>query len=218
MRQCHQSAVRVGVNHGVANVAGSELPAGDFGDVQRLGARRHDQAQVNRARGLQLHFQELVANVRKTPVVLVAGIAERLANEPVQSGTAVAVLVKARVFEGDANQLAQARTQRRDRQQAACARLIDGAGFSCVRVGGGYGQRAQQGGVFWHHKLGLERWLRLSEHRISFDKWSPAGLTSVQSCPRWRSDGACDVPADRRGGQLVFTVQAARLIAGSVAK
>ena len=62
------------------------------------------------------------------------------------------------------------------------------------------------------------RWLRLSEHRSSFDKWSPAGLASVQSCPRRRSDGACDVPADRRGGQLMFTAQAACLIAGSVAK
>ena len=26
-----------------------------------------------------------------------------------------------------------------------------------------------------------QRWLRLSEHRTGFDKWSPAGLTSVQS-------------------------------------
>ena len=66
--------------------------------------------------------------------------------------------------------------------------------------------------------VNAERWLRLSERRISFDKWSPAGLTSVQSCPRRRADGACDVPSERRGGQLVFTAQAARLIAGSVAK
>src|SRR5450755_2211806 len=26
-----------------------------------------------------------------------------------------------------------------------------------------------------------KRWLRLSEHRTGFDKWSPAGLTSVQT-------------------------------------
>ena len=37
-----------------------------------------------------------------------------------------------------------------------------------------------------------ERWLRLSEHRSSFDKWSPAGLGSVQSCPRRRAGVACD--------------------------
>ena len=63
-----------------------------------------------------------------------------------------------------------------------------------------------------------QRWLRLSEHRIEFDKWSAAGLVPVQSCPRRRADGACDVPSGRRGGQLVFTAHAARLIAGSVAE
>ena len=63
-----------------------------------------------------------------------------------------------------------------------------------------------------------QRWHRLSEHRIGFDKWSSAGLASVQSCPRRRACGACDARHDRRGGQLVFTAQAARLIADSVAK
>ena len=38
----------------------------------------------------------------------------------------------------------------------------------------------------------LLRWSRLSEHRTGFDKWSPAGLTSVQSCPRRRAGVACD--------------------------
>src|SRR3990167_5894376 len=38
----------------------------------------------------------------------------------------------------------------------------------------------------------VQRWLRLSEHRTGFDKWSPAGLTSVQSCPRRRAGVACD--------------------------
>jgi hypothetical protein len=37
-----------------------------------------------------------------------------------------------------------------------------------------------------------QRWSRLSEHRTGFDKWSPAGLTSVQSCPRRRAGVACD--------------------------
>jgi hypothetical protein len=32
----------------------------------------------------------------------------------------------------------------------------------------------------------------LSEHRTGFDKWSPAGLTSVQSCPGRRAGVACD--------------------------
>ncbi len=36
------------------------------------------------------------------------------------------------------------------------------------------------------------RWLRLLEHGTGFDKWSPAGLTSVQSCPRRRAGVACD--------------------------
>ena len=34
-------------------------------------------------------------------------------------------------------------------------------------------------------------------------------LPPVQSCPRRRSFGACDEPDGRRGGQLVFTAQAA---------
>ena len=37
-----------------------------------------------------------------------------------------------------------------------------------------------------------KRWLRLSEHRTSFDKWSPAGLTSAKSCPRRRAGVAYD--------------------------
>ena len=36
------------------------------------------------------------------------------------------------------------------------------------------------------------RWLRLFEQQTGFDKWSFAGLTSVQSCPRRRAGGACD--------------------------
>jgi transposase-like protein len=39
---------------------------------------------------------------------------------------------------------------------------------------------------------GAEMWLRLLEHGVGFDKWSSAGLTSVQSCPRRRAGVACD--------------------------
>ena len=41
-------------------------------------------------------------------------------------------------------------------------------------------------------KRGKQRWLRLLEHGTGFDKWSPAGLTSVQSCPGRRAGVACD--------------------------
>jgi len=41
-------------------------------------------------------------------------------------------------------------------------------------------------------RTGRQRWSRLCEHRTGFDKWSPAGLTSVQSCPRRRAGVACD--------------------------
>ena len=65
---------------------------------------------------------------------------------------------------------------------------------------------------------GLESWPHSSEHRIEFDKWNSADVMPVQSCPRRRAFGACDEPDDRRGGQLVFTAQAACSVAGSVAK
>ena len=63
-----------------------------------------------------------------------------------------------------------------------------------------------------------ESWPHASEHRIEFDRWNSADVKPVQSCPRRRAFGACDEPNDRRGGQLVFTAQAACLVAGSVAK
>jgi hypothetical protein len=45
-----------------------------------------------------------------------------------------------------------------------------------------------------HLALQVDRWPRLSEHRNGSDKRSPAGLTSVQSCPRPWDDGSRTPP------------------------
>ncbi len=63
----------------------------DLWYVERLGAVGTDKAQVDSGRRLKLHLKELVANIGKLPVILVAGVTQCLTNQSVKCSASMAL-------------------------------------------------------------------------------------------------------------------------------
>jgi hypothetical protein len=68
-------------------------------DIQRFLAVGGCQSEVNGGRGLQLHLQQLVSDVRKLSVILVVRIAQRFADKAMKSRAPIHFLIVAAVVE-----------------------------------------------------------------------------------------------------------------------